>query len=194
MGSISFDPGVELPAIAAGRVRLRPLSEEDIPSLFAIFGDPEVVRYWGHLVLSDLAAARALLADIREQFAQRTLFQWGVEVIDSGEVVGTCTLASLDFENRRAELGFSLAKRYWGSGYMSDALPALIKFAFDEMKLHRIWADTDPRNQRSIRALERLGFHREGVLREHYLIHGEPQHAVVYGLLRSDWKRNDPHE
>ncbi|MDP0492521.1 MAG: GNAT family N-acetyltransferase [Verrucomicrobiota bacterium JB023] len=193
MGKTSCNHGIELPTIAAGRVRLRSLTEDDVPSLFEIFGDHEVVRYWGHSVLPDLAAARTLLEDIREHLAQKTLFQWGVEVNASGEIVGTCTLASLDFENRRAELGFALAKRFWFHGYMAEALPVLLSFAFGEMKLHRVWADTDPRNDRSIRVLERLGFRREGVLREHYLIHGESQDAVVYGLLNSDW-RLDGHQ
>ena len=182
-----------LPTLAAGRVRLRPLAEADVASLFAIFGDSEVVRYWGHAVLPDMSAARALLQDIRTRFAQRSLFQWGLEVISSAEVVGTCTLASLDFENCRAELGFALARRHWGLGYMTDALPPLLTFAFCDMNLHRVWADTDPRNLRSSRALERLGFRQEGLLREHYLVQGKAQDAVVYGLLRADWqRRQDP--
>jgi RimJ/RimL family protein N-acetyltransferase len=72
---------------------------------------------------------------------------------------------------------------------MAAALPAVLAFAFGRLGLHRVFADTDPRNAPSIRALERLGFVREGVLREHYLVQGEPQDAVVYGLLRSEWAR-----
>lgn len=174
--------------MAAGRMRLRWLVDDDIPALFEIFGDPEVARYWGHSALTDLAAARALLSDIHERFTQKTLFQWGIERVDGNAIVGTCTLASIDFVNRRAEVGFALARRYWGLGYVSEALPEILRFGFGEMALHRISADTDPRNHRSIRSLERLGFRREGLLREHYLVHGEPQDAVVYGLLRSDWK------
>jgi RimJ/RimL family protein N-acetyltransferase len=61
------------------------------------------------------------------------------------------------------------------------------------MQLHRVWADTDPRNESSMRVLERLGFRREGFLREHYFVQAEPQDAIVYGLLQSDWQRDhDP--
>jgi RimJ/RimL family protein N-acetyltransferase len=63
-----------------------------------------------------------------------------------------------------------------------------LEFAFGRLGLHRVFADTDPRNAPSIRVLERLGFRREGLLREHYLVQDEPQDAVVYGLLRSEWK------
>lgn len=187
MNAANFNLGDILPTLTAPRVRLRWLTSRDVQSLFTIFGDNEVTRYWGHSMLPDLEAATALLADIQTKFAGQILFQWGIALRDTDDVVGTCTLASLDVENRRAELGFALAKTFWGQGYISEALPALLQFGFGEMQLHRVWADTDPRNEPSIRTLERLGFRREGVLREHYLLHGEPQHAVVYGLLRADW-------
>lgn len=188
MAELIFDLGERLPTLDAGRVRLRWLTDADVAALFAIFGDLEVTRYWGFAVLPDLAAAAALLADIHREFRTGTLFQWGVEAA-GGPLVGTCTLARLDPANRRAELGFALGRPFWGRGYMAAALPAVLGFAFGRLGLHRVFADTDPRNAPSRRALERLGFRHEGVLREHYLVQGEPQDAVVYGLLRSEWAR-----
>lgn len=189
MNEAPFIIGDCLPTLEASHVRLRWLTEADVPALFTIFGDPEVTRYWGFAVLRDLAAAAALLEDIRRGFRARTLFQWGVEA-SGGPLVGTCTLSQLDSANRRAELGFALGRAFWGRGYMSTALPELIAFAFGELGLHRVFADIDPRNARSIKALGRLGFRQEGVLRQHYLVQGEPQDAVVYGLLRSEWTRD----
>jgi RimJ/RimL family protein N-acetyltransferase len=188
MTAAKFELGDCLPTLDAGRVRLRWLTDADVPALFTVFGDPEVTRYWGHAVLPDLAAAAALLADIQRHFRAGTLFQWGVEATD-GQVVGTCTLAGIDPANRRAELGFALGRAHWGRGYMTAALPAVLAFAFDRLGLHRVFADTDPRNAASIRTLDRLGFVREGLLREHYLVQGEPQDAIVYGLLRTEWTR-----
>lgn len=186
LSEVSFDLGDRLPTLEAGRVRLRWLTEADVPALFRIFGDPEVTRYWGFATLADQSAAADLLADIHARFRAGTLYQWGVEA--DGEVVGTCTLADLDPINRRAELGFALGRGHWGKGYMAEALPVLLDFAFGRLGLHRVFADVDPRNSPSIRALQRLGFRREGLLREHYLVAGEPQDGVVFGLLRSEWK------
>jgi RimJ/RimL family protein N-acetyltransferase len=188
MTTVAPEVGDCLPTLDAGRVRLRWLTETDVPALFAIFGDPEVIRYWGQAVLPDMAAAGLLLEVIRRGFRARTLFQWGVQAAD-GRLVGTCTLAYLDWANHRAELGFALGREFWGRGYMTAALPVVLEFAFGRLGLHRVFADTDPRNARSIRVLERFGFRREGVLREHYRVQGEPQDAVVYGLLRSEWAR-----
>jgi len=186
MTQAAFQFGDCLPTLDAGRVQLRWLTNSDIPALLSVFGDPEVTRYWGFARLPDLAAAAALLAEIHKEFRSGNLFQWGVEIPD-GQLAGTCTLADIDLANRRAELGFALGRAFWGRGYVAAALPALLKFAFGGLRLHRVFADTDPRNIRSIRVLERLGFLREGVLRGHYLVQGEPQDAVVYGLLQSEW-------
>lgn len=72
---------------------------------------------------------------------------------------------------------------------MKEALPALIGFAFDTLDLHRLEADVDPRNLRSIRLLEGTGFRREGYLRERYHLNGEIQDALLYGLLRPEFER-----
>lgn len=197
MDAKSFDLGDHLPAIAGERVRLRWVEEADVPALLEIFGDAEVMRYWSHGPFTSMDDARDYLRKIRECFAKRELFQWGIELIDSaeggdggegGQIIGTCTLAHLDAEHRRAELGFALAKAHWGKGYMAEALPALVRFAFEELDLHRLTADADPRNHASIRVLSRLGFRPEGILREHYLLHGEKQDAVLFGMLRSEWQ------
>jgi ribosomal-protein-alanine N-acetyltransferase len=176
-----------LPTLVTERLALRWLTPADVPALYEIFSEPEVTRYWSSPPLPDLAAAEALLAEIREAFARRTLFQWGVARRSDDLVVGTCTLAALTAAHRRAELGFALGRVHWGRGYIAEALPVVVGFAFDQLGLHRLEADVDPRNRASIRALERLGFRREGYLRERYHLHGEIQDALLYGLLRPEW-------
>lgn len=185
-------PGADrLPTIETERLRLRWLAPADVPALFAIFGDAEVCRYWSSPPLPDTAAAEALLREIEASFTARSLFQWGIAERDSDAVIGTCTLASLSAEHRRAEVGFALARSAWGRGYLAEALPALLAFGFDTLGLHRIEADVDPRNARSIRVLERVGFQREGFMRERYHLAGEIQDAVMYGLLRHEWAESN---
>lgn len=188
MSDAHLDLGDHLPTLQSSRLRLRWLTEDDVPALLAIFGDPQVMRYWSHEPFADLNDARDYLRRIRNCFASRELFQWGVELLSTGEIIGTCTLAELSRSHRRAELGFALARAHWGRGYMIEALPALLRFTFEHMRLHRVSADADPRNAASIRLLQKLGFQREGHLREHYLLNGEKQDAVLFGLLRSEFE------
>jgi [ribosomal protein S5]-alanine N-acetyltransferase len=178
--------GPTLPTLAAERVVLRWLTDDDVPALYRIFSDPQVMRYWSHGPFTGLADAEEYLALIRRCFEEKSLFQWGVALADTDEVIGTCTLSSVNPTHRRAEIGYALARAHWGRGYMAEALPALLRFAFGTLGLHRIEADVDPRNVASLKSLERLGFTREGYLRERYHVNGEVQDTVLFGLLRSD--------
>lgn len=187
MTAAEFDWGPAQPALTGRRVELGPLDERDVPRLHAIFGDPEVVRYWSSPPLADLDAARALLDDIAEHFERRTLFQWGIRRAGERDVVGTVTLCQLDAAHARAELGIALARDAWGQGLAADALATLIGFAFERLSLHRLEADIDPDNAASLRLFERQGFRREGLLRERWLQGGRHQDAVFLGLLRGEW-------
>jgi RimJ/RimL family protein N-acetyltransferase len=156
--------------------------------MFKVFSDPQVMRYWVTPPLGDLAAAAMLIRQIHALFRSRTLFQWGIASRSNDAILGTCTLCHLDLPHRRAEIGFALGRSHWGQGLASEAVELLIGFAFDTLDLHRIEADVDPRNDRSIQLLERQGFQREGFLRERYHLNGECPDAVFLGLLRREWK------
>ena len=189
--SVATDPA-DLPTLRGGGVELRRLDEGDLAALREIFGDPDVVRFMAVPRLTSDEHARGFLASIDEGRRTKTLFQWGVVRKGESAVIGTCTLASISWPNERAELGFALGRRWWGSGLMREALPPVIDHAFQRLGLHRLEADTDPRNVRSQRLLESLGFVREGHQRERYLAAGERQDAILYGLLASEWTASGP--
>ncbi len=174
----------ELPTLRGSQVILRWLTAADVDALHEIFSDPEVARYLAIPRQLGRADTERFLDGIHEGYRTSSLYQWGIE--HAGRVVGTCTLGGIDWENRRAEIGFALARAAWGQGLMPDALAVLIDHAFEDLRLHRIEADVDPRNSASLRLLERLGFRREGYLRERYFKDGEIQDSVFFGLLRQD--------
>lgn len=185
----AFLPGAErLPTLDAPRLRLRAVAPADAPDLLAVFGDPAVCRYWSRPALPDLAAAEALQREIADLFAARALFQWAIAERATDRLVGTCTLADLSAEHRRAAVGYALRRDAWGRGHATAALRALLAFAFDALALHRLEADVDPRNAASIRVLERLGFRPEGLQRERWHLHDELQDAALYGLLAREWR------
>ena len=179
----------QLPTIDADRVTLRWISSDDVDALYNIFSNHEVMRYWSTPPLQDRNAAVELLDDIHDGFRRQSLLKWGVARRNDDALIGTTTLYNLDFSNRRAEMGYALGREHWGQGYMAEALQALLKYCFEGLDLRRIEADVDPRNAASIQTLERLGFQREGFLRERWEVDGEIQDALFYGLLRREWKR-----
>jgi len=176
-----------IPIITTPRLVLRWVSEDDVDTLYEIFSVPEVLRYMDRGPLPNREAAVALQREIAEGNESGRMFKWGIALRDSNTIIGTTTLFNLNLDNGRAELGYAMGHAYWGKGYMNEALKALVSHAFEVMSLRRLEADVDPRNAASIRTLERLGFQREGFLRERWHVNGEIQDALFYGLLRREW-------
>lgn len=178
-----------LPVITTPRLVLRWISEDDVDALYEIFSDPKVMRYWSSGPLPNRDAAAELQREIAESNQSNLRWKWGVALRDSNNLIGTATLFNFDLSNGRAEIGYALGSAHWGNGYINEALTALVSHAFEVLDLRRLEADVDPRNIPSIRTLERLGFQREGFLRERWHVEGEIQDAFFYGLLRREWVR-----
>lgn len=185
--SVPADAG-RLPTLLASRVQLRWMDGRDLEDLYAVYSDPEVVRYWSHTAWPHRDEAKIYLEAIENGFQEGHLYQWGIALRGDNRVVGTTTLYAIDHTQGRAEIGFALARAHWGHRYAAEALTALFKHAFGEMGLRRIEADVDPRNHASLHTLEALGFRREGYLRQRWQVAGEVQDSIVMGLLAGDWQ------
>lgn len=182
----------DLPTINTSRLSLRSISAADVDDFYAIYSNPEVMRYWSTPPLADKAAASKLINEIHQGLDRHELLKWGIALRADDALIGSVTLFHLAFTHRRAEIGYALGRTYWGNGYMQETLQAVLNYAFDILKFHRIEADVDPRNTASVRTLERLGFQREGYLRERWQVNGEIQDAFFYGLLKPDWESINP--
>ncbi len=180
-------PVLDQVSLHTQRLLLRPLGKADAPALFAIFSDPGVMRYWSSPPWESLEEAAATIARDLEAMNNGTYLRLGIERTEDHALIGTCILFDLNEQCRRAETGYALSPRAWGHGYMNEALAALFSYGFEALDLNRIEADIDPRNEASAKSLERLGFVKEGHLRERWIVGGETSDTALYGLLRSDW-------
>lgn len=173
--------------LSTPRLLLRPLQSADASSLQRIFSDPQVMRYWNTPPWASEDVASAYIRE--EQQAMLAGQRLTLAIIDrqSQALIGKCLLFSYQPQSRRAEIGFGIATSAWGKGYVQEAAGELMRHAFETMKLNRIEAEIDPSNTASGRALERLGFVQEGLLRQRWIIEGEVSDSALYGLLREDW-------
>jgi RimJ/RimL family protein N-acetyltransferase len=178
----------ELTTLATPRLNLRNIREDDVHDFFAIYSNPEVMRFWSTPPLPDREAASKLISQIHESFRQHQLLKWGIALRADDTLIGSVTIFHPDFTHRRAEIGYALGRPFWGQGYMQETLKAVINYAFAGLNFHRLEADVDPRNDASVHTLERLGFKREGYLRERWHVNGEIQDAFFYGLLQPEWQ------
>lgn len=105
-----------------------------------------------------------------------------------GAFIGWCSLNRWNPDYRNASLGYCFDDAAWGHGYATEAARALLRWAFDTLDLNRVQAETDTGNAASARVLEKLGFVREGTLREDCVVNGEVSDSWVYGLIRREWR------
>jgi [ribosomal protein S5]-alanine N-acetyltransferase len=175
------------PLLQTKRLLLREILPEDTHAVFAFRSDPEVQRYNGG-VLTHLDQASDLIAEMAAGYKQQTMLEWGVTLQGGDDtVLGIFGYANWSQPHRRAEIGYCLRRDYWRQGLAWEALCAIIAFGFDVMNLNRIHACPWAENVASVRLLEKLGFQREGLLRDEYWEDGTFHDEALYALLQREY-------
>jgi ribosomal-protein-alanine N-acetyltransferase len=176
------------PTLRTARLRLRPFTGADSDALFALHSSADVLRYWDAPPWSDHARAEPFVAACRQMAEEGSGARLAMDRVSDGTFVGWCSLTRWNPDHRSASLGYCLGEAAWGHGYATEGARAVLQWAFDTLDLNRVQAETDTRNAASARVLEKLGFVREGTLREDCIVNGEVSDSWVYGLLRSQWR------
>ncbi len=176
------------PSLQTGRLRLRPFDDDDATDLFALQSSAHVLRYWDAPPWSERRQADRFITACRQMAEQGTGVRLAVDRLADGAFIGWCALNGWNPDHRRVSLGYCYDDDVWGHGYATEAAAALLGWAFDRLELNRVQAETDTRNVASVRVLEKLGFLREGRLREDCVVNGEVSDSFVYGLIRREWR------
>ena len=160
---------------------------EDLAALHAIQSREDVTRwlYWGPR--SEEQVREVLDGLIARPEAAGPWF--GVELLGGGGLIGSVSL--MVGEHRQGEIGFTLHPDHQGHGYATEASRALLRLAFEDLGLHRVYGRLEPRNVASARVLEKLGMRREALLVENEWINGEWQSEAIYALLDREWEALD---
>ncbi|MFE9703934.1 GNAT family N-acetyltransferase [Streptomyces sp. NPDC005930] len=175
------------PTLHTPRLCLRPFTGADLDHLFALHGDTRVMRYWDSPPWTERARAERFVAVCRRTADEGTGVRVAVDRVSDGAFVGWCGLVEWNPVYRSASLGYCFGEAMWGRGYATEAVRALLRWAFDTLDLNRVQAEADTRNLASARVLEKAGFVREGTLREDCVVDGEVSDSWIYGLLRREW-------
>lgn len=169
---------------------LRQVTMKDAPWYFEHFNTKEIVEGQDHGGPRDLNEARAeLKLYFLDNFRRRSGVRWGITLKGDDKLIGSAGFYKwIQPERYQAEMGYDLNPAFWGMGIMAEALGAIIQYGFDQMGLHRIEVLISHHNKRSQTLIRRLGFKREGVLRDHYFVEGRFSDDVIFSLLKEEWK------
>lgn len=177
-----------IPTLQTARLRLRPFTDADADSLFALHSDAYVLRYWDSPPWREPARAVRFLATSRQMAEDGTGARVAIDRLSDGAFLGWCGLTRWNPGYRSASLGYCFGEAAWGHGYATEAAHALLAWGYETLDLNRVQAETDTRNLASARVLEKLGFVREGTLREDCVVDGEVSDSWVFGLVRREWR------
>ncbi|MGQ0838197.1 GNAT family N-acetyltransferase [Actinokineospora sp.] len=166
------------------RTRLREFRVDDLDASLSVVGDDRVTRFLSFDSLSrEIQAERLAGAIQRASLNPRTEFYLAVTGRADDQLIGFVRLGLGGV--RAAKLGYAIAADHWGHGYATDAARTLIEFGFGELGLHRISAAIGPDNAASIALVRRIGFTREGRLRDHVHTNGAWRDSELYSILAS---------
>jgi [ribosomal protein S5]-alanine N-acetyltransferase len=174
--------------IETERLILREFRASDEPDIHEYASDPEVVRFmeWGPN--SREMTRSALRGWLKEQeLGLEDSVTLAIELKSEGRLIGTIRIAVKDERNRAADFGYSLNRRYWGSGYATEATRALLDTAFRRLDIHRMFATCDTRNIASYRVMEKLGMRREATFEKDVIQKGEWRDSYLYAILADEW-------
>lgn len=169
-------------------VRLAALDKEDAPTIARWTGDGGYLRFQDTGIARPHSAER-VAADIERDADSETTYAFGIRRVADDLLIGTVGLFDIEWGNRTAWIGIGLGDRAdWGKGHGSEAMGLVLRYAFDELNLHRVQLTVIAYNPRAIAMYEKLGFVREGAHREFVDRDGARHDLLLYGLLRPEWR------
>lgn len=178
-----------LPTLETPRLLLRKMTMRDAADIYAYSCDPEVARHVLWEAHRSPADSRAYLRFILRQYREGDPSSYGMVLKETGRLIGTIGFMSYNAENSTVEVGYSMARAMWNRGLMTEALQAVLRLSFEELRLHRVEAQHETSNPASGHVMLKCGMTHEGTLRGRIYNKGHYSDVELYAILREDWQR-----
>ena len=182
MLSFNFNP---FPQLETERLVLRQVTMRHAKDLFPLRSDPEVMKYICKPLAQDISEVKSLINRIQIGIRKNQSIAWGISMKGETKIMGTIGFHFIDSEHHRAEIGYMLGKPFWNKGFLSEAMPCVIKYGFDVMKLHSIEAKIDTDNTFSKRLLLNNKFLKEAYFKGNYFFNEQFLDTEVFSLIKS---------
>ena len=177
-----------MPILETDRLILRKLTMRDAQDIYSYSRDPVVARHvlWdAHTSIYD---TRGYLRFMLRKYRMGEPASWGIEWKATRQVIGTVGFMWINYENSSAEVGYSLSRKFWNQGIMTEALAEIIRYGFTSLNLNRIEAQHETDNPASGAVMRKCGMVKEGTLRQRLLNKGKFVDVDLYSILRKEYK------
>jgi ribosomal-protein-alanine N-acetyltransferase len=182
MLEFNFNP---FPVIETERLLLRRITNDDVNEVFELRSNPETMKFIPRPLVKDNEDALLHIAMIEEKIETNIGINWAITLKDNPKLLGIIGYYRMQPENYRAEIGYMLSPDFHGKGIIPEAVNVLLKYGFENLKLHSIEAVIDPENYASEKVLQKCGFIKEAHLREAEFWEGKFLDKVIYSLLNN---------
>jgi RimJ/RimL family protein N-acetyltransferase len=175
--------------IETERLTLREFRDGDWPAVLAYWNDQRYQRYYPEIPNPE-PVVRELVGMFVAAQAEQPRYKRQLAVVrnDDGQLIGNCGIRVNNPEQGEANIGYELNPAHWGNGYATEAATAIVRFGFEELGLHRIWAECVADNTASAHVLEKLGMRREAHFREHQYFRDRWWDTFIYAILSHEWR------
>lgn len=175
-----------LPEIETKNLTLRRFKESDVEDVFEYASNPEVTRYAPWNTHKTIEESKNLVKLRCDSYANRTGAVWGIYHKKDSKIIGSAGFITLDKAYSKGEMGYTLSSKYWGNGYATEVINALIEFGFNKLHLHRIEGICHVDNIASTRVMEKGSMKREGTLRGYYKKNSVFMDVHIYAIIKND--------
>lgn len=187
MIELNFEP---FPELKTPRLLLRKLKPSDASDIFYLRTNKRILTHLHRKPETNKHQIVRYIHQMNAYTGLKSLVLWGIRIKGKTQVIGTICLWNIDAENHRGEVGFVLNPRYQRKGYMTEALRAVLEFAFAVNNFNTISGYVSPENNDSIKLLTKSGFKREAHFRESVYYNNEFLDMYVYGIRRKDFLKS----
>ncbi len=171
------------PIIETERLLLKRITNDDVNEVFELRSNPETMKYIPRPLVKTTEDALEHIAMIEDKIITNIGINWGITLKGNSKLLGIIGYYRMQPENYRAEIGYILLPEFHGKGIIPEAVNKLIRYGFDDLKLHSIEAVIDPENLASEKVLQKCGFVKEAHFKESEFYNGRFLDKVIYSLL-----------
>lgn len=179
--------------ISTERLLLRRFELDDAYDMFKNWAnDSDVTKFLTWKPHGSIEITKKIVESWVKNYMNANTYNWAIELKEIGEVIGNISIIQLDEKNYSCEIGYCMAKMYWGNGIMTEALKAVLDYLFSEVKFNRIYAKHDTNNAASGNVMAKSGMTYEGILRQVKLRDNKEFYDLaIYAILKNDWLKGN---